>query len=161
MVEKGISLALAILAFNSTNAEGWGLYSEWFMLPYMSDEGKLCSLQARLMRAAREFIDPELQQGKITPARAMEILQKDVVLSEALATEEVDRYTFRAPGQAVSYYDGYTRLLQLRADVEKQLGRRFNVQQFHDFILSQGLLPPTLMRKAVMTDFVAGAQNKS
>jgi uncharacterized protein (DUF885 family) len=154
MVERGVSQARAIFAFNSTNVEGWGLYSEWFMLPYMPDEGKLISLQLRLLRATRAFVDPELQQGKLTPQQVLGILQKDVVLSKAFATEEVDRYTFRSPGQAVSYFDGYTRLREIRAAAEKALGPRFNVQRFHDFILSEGLLPPDLLRKAVMTDFV-------
>ena len=154
MVEHGVSQARAIFAFNSTNVEGWGLYSEWFMLPYMPDEGKLISLQHRLMRATRAFVDPELQQGKLTPEQVLELLQRDVVLSKALATEEVDRYTFRSPGQAVSYFDGYTRLREIRAEAEKALGPKFDAQRFHDFVLSQGLLPPNLLRKAVMTEFV-------
>jgi hypothetical protein len=155
MVEHGVSLARALFAFNSTNVEGWGLYSEWFMLPYMPDDGKLISLQFRLLRAARAFLDPELQSGKITPEQAMAVLENDVVGSKAFATEEVDRYTFRSPGQAVSYFDGYTRLLEIRLATEKALGPRFNAGKFHDFILAQGLLPPDLLRKAVMEDFVA------
>jgi uncharacterized protein (DUF885 family) len=158
MVERGVSLARALYAFNSTNVEGWGLYSEWFMLPYMPDEGKLISLQLRMLRAARAFLDPELQEGKVTPADALRVLQDDVVLSKAFATEEVDRYTFRSPGQAVSYYDGYTRLVDIRKETEKALGPKFDVMKFHDFILSQGLLPPDLLRKAVMEDFVAAAK---
>jgi hypothetical protein len=154
MVERGVSLARALFAFNSTNVEGWGLYSEWFMLPYMPDDAKLVSLDYRLLRAARAFLDPELQQGKITPEQATQVLEKDVVCSPAFATEEVERYTFRMPGQAPSYFDGYTRLLAIRHAAEQALGPKFNVQHFHDFILSQGLLPPTLLRKAVMEDFV-------
>jgi len=153
MVEHGVSLARGLFAFNSTNVEGWGLYSEWFMLPYMSDEGKLVSLDFRLLRAARAFLDPELQQGKVTPAQAMHVLETDVVCSKAFATEEVERFTFRSPGQAVSYFDGLTRLLGIRQAAEKAMGPRFNVQKFHDFILAQGLLPPALLRKAVLEDF--------
>ena len=155
MVERGVSQARAIFAFNSVNVEGWALYAEWFMYPYMPDDGKLISLQLRLMRAARAFLDPELQQGKLTRQQALALLQKDVVLSEAFATEEVDRYTFRMPGQAVSYFDGFSRLLQLRADVQKAMGSRFNVEQFHDFILAQGMLPPKLLREAVIAKFVS------
>jgi hypothetical protein len=155
MVEHGVSLARAMFAFNSTNVEGWGLYAEWFMLPYMPEEGKLISLQLRLLRAARAFLDPELQAGKITPAQAMAVLENDVVCSKAFATEEVERFTFRAPGQAVSYFDGYTRILEIRQAAEKALGPKFNVRKFHDFMLGQGLLPPDLMRKAVMEEFVA------
>ena len=158
MVERGVSQARAIFAENSVNVEGWGLYSEWIMFPYMPDDAKLVSLQLRLLRAARAYLDPELQQGKVTPAQAMQVLQNDVVLSEAFATEEVDRFTFRSPGQAVSYFDGYLRMRALRADTEKAMGNKFNQLKFHDFILDQGMLPPAVLRKAVMEDFVSGNQ---
>ena len=154
MLEHGVSLARAQYALNSTNTEGWGLYSEYLIKPYMPLEGQLISLQERLLRAARAFLDPELQSGKAQIADAYQILEKDVVLSHALATEEVERYTLSDPGQAICYYYGYTRLLDLRRSTEKALGKRFNQKQFHDFILSQGLLPPDLAREAVTETFI-------
>ncbi len=154
MLEHGVSLARIRYAFNSTNVEGWGLYSEYLIRPYMPLEGQLVSLDYRLLRAARAFLDPELQAGKIQPEDAFRVLENDVVQSHAFAQEEVERYTYRAPGQANSYFYGYTKLLALRKDVEAALGPKFNQKKFHDFILAQGLLPPDLMRKAVMEDFV-------
>ena len=153
MVERGVSLARSIYAFNSTNVEGWGLYSEYITLPFMPADGQLISLQYRLMRAARAFLDPELHMGKITPAEALRVLREDVVLSEAMAKQEVERYTFRSPAQATSYFYGYTKLLALRREVEKALGPKFDALKFHDFILSQGLLPPAALRKAVLAHF--------
>ena len=158
MVERGVSTARAVFAMNSTNAEGWGLYSEWLLFPYMPDDGKLISLQHRLLRAARAILDPQLQMGKITPEQARKMLTDDVVLSDAMANEEVERFMFWAPGQAPSYLYGYTKLLALRAEAENQLKTRFDQQKFHDFILDQGLLPPNLLRKAVMTEFVPVAK---
>ena len=158
MLEHGVSLARVRYAFNSTNVEGWGLYSEYLIKPYMPLEGQLVSLDYRLLRAARAFLDPELQSGKITPADAYRVLEQDVVSSHAFAQEEVERYTYRAPGQANSYFYGYTKLIALREDTEKTLGTKFNQKQFHNFILAQGLLPPDLMRKAVMEDFVPAQQ---
>lgn len=154
MVEHGVSLARAQYAFNSTNAEGWGLYAEYLIKPYMPLEGQLMSLDLRLLRAARAFLDPELQSGKIQPAEAYRVLQKDVLLSNAFATEEVERFTFRAPGQANSYFYGYTCLLELRKDAERALGKRFDQKEFHDFILAQGLLPPILLKRAVAQYFI-------
>jgi uncharacterized protein (DUF885 family) len=154
MVEHGVSLARALYAFNSTNAEGWGLYSEYIMQPYEPADGQLLTLQLRLLRAARAFLDPELQSGAVTPERAYDILEQDVMLSHAFAKEEVERFTFRMPGQANSYFYGYTRLLSLRKETETALGPRFDAKKFHDFILNQGLLPPDLMRAAVLRDFV-------
>jgi hypothetical protein len=150
MVEKGVSVARAIFAFNSVNVEGWGLYSEAITLPYMPDDGRLISLQLRLQRAARAFVDPELQAGKWTPESAREFLQKEVGLSPAFATEEVDRFTFRMPAQATAYFYGYTKLMDLRGAAERALGARFEPLAFHDAILAQGLLPPELLRKAVL-----------
>ena len=156
VIESGVSDARALYAFNSTNVEGWGLYSEYILFPYMPLEGQLISLQHRMMRAARAFLDPELQMGKITPQQAKSVLTGEVVLSEAMANQEVERYTSRSPGQATSYFYGYMQLVQLRRDAQEAMGARFNQQRFHDFILAQGLLPPELMRKAVMNEFVAG-----
>jgi uncharacterized protein (DUF885 family) len=154
MVEHGVSVARVRYAFNSTNVEGWGLYAEYLIKPYMPLEGQLISLDYRLLRAARAFLDPELQAGKITPEEAKRVLEQDVVQSPAFAEEEVERYTYRMPGQANSYYYGYTKLVALRKDTEAAMGAKFDQKKFHDFILAQGLLPPDLMRKAVMEDFV-------
>jgi len=154
MLEHGVSLARVRYAFNSTNVEGWGLYSEYIIRPFMPLEGQLVSLDYRLLRAARAFLDPELQSGKVTTEDAYRVLEQDVVQSHAFAQEEVERYTYRAPGQANSYFYGYTKLIQLRKDAEKALGPKFNQKQFHDFILAQGLLPPYLMRQATMENFI-------
>ena len=161
MLEHGVSLARVRYSFNSTNVEGWGLYSEYLIEPYMPEEGKLISLDYRLHRAARAFLDPELQAGKITTADAFRVLEQDVLLSHALAEEEVERFTYRMPGQANSYFYGYTKLIALREETEKALRPKFNQKNFHDFILAQGLLPPDLMRTAVMEQFVPQQQKQS
>lgn len=155
IVEKGVSQARVLYAFNSVNVEGWALYAEAEMKPYEPLEGQLIALQHRLLRAARAHLDPGLQLGTITREEAFRVLEQDVVLSHAMALQEVERYTFRAPGQAPSYFCGYQQLLELRTDVERKLAEKFDRQAFHDFLLAQGLLPPDLMRKAVMEGFVA------
>lgn len=154
IVEHGISTARALFAGNSVNIEGWALYAEAEMKPYEPLDGQLIALQHRLMRAARAFIDPSLQLGRMTRQEAFRVLQDDVVLSFGMATQEVERYTFNAPGQAPSYYVGYARLMELRTDAERMLGKNFDRQSFHDYILAQGLLPPALMREAVINGYV-------
>ncbi|MDP9050840.1 MAG: DUF885 domain-containing protein [Acidobacteriota bacterium] len=154
MLEHGVSRARAMYAFNSTNVEGWGLYSEWVMQPYEPVDGQLLTLQLRLLRDARAFLDPELQSGKVKPADAYKVLENDVMLSHPFAQEEVERFTYRMTGQANSYFYGYTKLLQLRKDTEAALGLKFDQKKYHDFLLAQGLLPAELLRKAVMEDFV-------
>jgi len=154
LVEKGVSLARAMYAFNSVNVEGWALYMEAEMKPYLPIEGQICAAQSLLIRAARAFLDPGLQLGEITVDDVKRVLGQEVVLSEALVLQEVQRYTFRAPGQATSYFCGYQRMMELRADVEIKLGDRFDKKAFHDFVLAQGLLPPFLIRQIVFEKFV-------
>jgi hypothetical protein len=158
MVERGISQARSLFAFNSVNVEGWALYSEAEMKPHEPLDGQLFALQARLQRAARAFLDPMLNLGLISRERAHDILTQDVGLSEAMTKQEVDRYTFRAPGQATAYFYGYIKLMELRTATEVALGPKFNRQAFNDFIMGQGLLPPNLLAKAVREEFIPSQQ---
>ena len=66
----------------------------------MPIEGQLVLLDYRFLRAARAFLDPELQAGKITPADAYRVLEQDVAAPHAFAQEEVERFTYCMPGQA-------------------------------------------------------------
>lgn len=154
MVERGVSLARSLFAFNSVNVEGWALYSEAEMLPYEPPAGQFVTLQLRLMRAARAFLDPMLNLGLISKERAHDVLHDDVGLSEAMTREELDRYTFNSPGQATAYFYGYMRLQQLRLQTQLALGKAFNHQAFNDFIIGQGLLPPDQLAEAVRTQFI-------
>ena len=154
MIETGVSITRAIFAFNSVNVEGWGLYAEAIAKPYMPLDGQLISLQYRLMRAARMFLDPMLNLGLISPKEAKSLIMEDIVIGEDWAQNEIERYTYRMPGQATAYYFGYTKLQALRTQTELALRDDFDQQSFHDFILAQGMLPPDLMNKAVMEDFV-------
>jgi len=154
VVEKGVSIARAIFGSSTVNIEGWALYAEAEMKPYEPLEGQLITLQLRLLRACRAFLDPELQMGKVQPEEAVRFLMEEAVFSEPMSRQEVDRYTFLAPSQAPSYFYGYTRWLQLRSQVEFALGKKFDRQRYHDFLLSQGFLPPDTLAEAVMTQFV-------
>jgi uncharacterized protein (DUF885 family) len=160
MVERGVSLARSLFAFNSVNVEGWALYAESEMLPYEPPAGQFAALQARLMRAARAYLDPMLNLGLITRERAHDVLTNEVGLSEAMARQELDRYTFDSPGQATAYFYGYLRLQQLRLETELALGDRFDRKAFNDFVIGQGLLPPAQLAQAVHTQFIPQQKQK-
>lgn len=154
MIEGGVSITRQIFAFNSANVEGWALYAEAITKPYMPLDGQLISLQNRLVRAYRMMLDPMLNLGMITPEQAKETLMEGAMILENWAQNEVERYTYRIPGQATAYYYGYAHLQSLRAQTEVMLGESFDQQAFHDFVLAQGLLPPTVLQQAVMDEFV-------
>lgn len=153
-LENGISKARVLFALNTANAEGWALYIEAEMKPYLPLEGQLFSLQYRLMRAARGFLDPGVQTGAIPPDTALRVLTRDVVLSEPLARIELERYMERVPGQAPAYFCGYTRMMELRTEVERRLGDKFDQLKYHDFLMGIGPVPISQVRRALLDDFV-------
>jgi uncharacterized protein (DUF885 family) len=99
-------------------------------------------------------MDPMINTGQLTPEQAIDFMVEQTALSLPMATSEADRYSFLMPGQATSYYFGYMNLMRLRTEVEVVLGNDFDQREFHDYILEQGLLPPDLLREAVLERFV-------
>jgi uncharacterized protein (DUF885 family) len=79
-----------------------------------------------------------------------------VLLSEPMAKQEVDRYTFTAPGQATAYFYGYSRLNALRTRIELALAGKFDERRYHDFIVAQGPLPFDLLEQAAQEEFLNG-----
>jgi hypothetical protein len=154
MLEEGVSTARVVFAMNSANVEGWALYAEAELKQYLPPEGQLGALQMRMMREARAFLDPMLNLGLIEPAAAQHFLMEEVMLSEPMAKQEVDRYTFQAPGQATAYFYGYSRLNALRTRLELALAGRFDKHRYHDFIVAQGPLPFDLLERAVEEEFL-------
>lgn len=148
---QNLSKARTDFAFNATNVEGWATYAESMMQPYMPLEGRFMSLQFQLLRAARAFLEPELQLAKITTADALKVLTQDAGFSKFFAQQEIKRYTETFIGQAPTYFYGYQQFLQLRSQAEKKLGKRFNARRFHDFVLSQGYLTPKLLEQLLQS----------
>ena len=122
------------------------------MQPYMPLEGRFMSLQFQLLRAARAFLEPELQLGKITKAEALKVLIEDTGFSQFFAEQEIKRYTATFTGQSPAYFYGYQGFLQLRSQAEKMLGEKFTPKKFHDFVLSQGFLTPKLLEQVLQSE---------
>ncbi len=148
---QNLSKARTDFAFNATNVEGWATYAESMMQPYMPLEGRFMSLQFQLLRAARAFLEPELQLGKITTADAFKVLTQDAGFSQFFAQQEIKRYTETFIGQAPTYFYGYQQFLQLRSQAEKVLGKKFTAKKFHDFVLTQGYLTPKLLEQLLQS----------
>jgi uncharacterized protein (DUF885 family) len=91
MIRGGVSTARATFAFNSANVEGWALYAESITKPYMPLDGQLMSLQGRLLRAARIWLDPMLNLDLISAEEAKRVLMEDVMEDESAAQNEIDR----------------------------------------------------------------------
>jgi hypothetical protein len=153
MLDTRVSLARVAFAFNSAAAEGWGLYAEQLVRPYLPEEAQLATLQARLMRAAHAQLDIELNLGLTSATEAKRVIVQDAAFSEAWADQCVDRYTIVWPGQAPSYAYGYWQLAALHAEVQQGQGSAFDPAAFHDFVLAQGFLPLATLRRTTLRHF--------
>ncbi len=153
MLDGNVSLIRARYAFNNVNTEGWGLYAEDLVFPYLSKKEQLVALQTRLWRVARTFLDPEIQTGKAQPKDVLDVFVNQLGVSKEMAQLEVERYTFEDPGQAPSYYFGLLKLRALRDKIGAVKGPALKC--FNDAVLSVGLMP---MDKAEGLVSAAGCQ---
>lgn len=141
MLDRGTSVIRARYAFNNANVEGWGLYAEEMVYPYLPRTAQLVALQMRLLRVARAFFDPEVQLGKVRPSDVTGRLTRELGVSERLASLELRRFEYDNPGQAPSYFYGLERMESARRRVASALGNRFTDQCFHDGVLALGMMP--------------------
>ncbi|MBC99252.1 MAG: hypothetical protein CME63_16030 [Halobacteriovoraceae bacterium] len=140
MVENPPSIIRARYAMNSVNVEGWALYAEDLVYPYLNLEEKFAGIQMRLWRQARYFLDPMVQLGKGDLSNVMNIFNKELGVSQTMATLEYQRYAFRSPGQATAYFHGYLNILSIKEELTEAYGK-MDTQCFNDTLLSFGLLP--------------------
>ncbi|HEX4606195.1 MAG TPA: DUF885 family protein, partial [Candidatus Angelobacter sp.] len=54
---------------------------------------------------------------------------------------EVSRYSMEVPAQALAYKLGSNEILRLRARAKKELGKKFNIRDFHERVLGSGPMP--------------------
>ena len=127
----------------SAYGEGWGLYCEKlgkemgiYETPY-EDFGRLTY---EMWRAARLVIDTGVHHKGWSRDQALAYLRDRTALSEHEVTTEVDRY-ISWPAQALSYKLGEIRIVELRAEAEKELGEHFDIRAFHDTVLRVGSVP--------------------
>ena len=145
MLENPTSIVRSEYAANSVNIEGWAVYAEDIVFPYLSDEEKLTAHQLRLWRIARYYLDPLVQLGKIENKEVTRIFHKELGVSKVMAGLEYDRYAFREPGQATAYYHGLLNINELKKDLSLEYGQ-MQMKCFNDTLLSFGLLPHKQIR---------------
>jgi len=149
---SGVPLARALFG-SMSECEGWAVYLETELICDLPPAARMISLRSHLLRCARTILEVEIQQGIRSPAEAERVLCDDVGLTAAAARQELARFLLM-PGQAPSAPYGYTRHLELLAETELALGRRFYRRRYHDFLLAQGLAPLALVRQRVLEQFV-------
>jgi uncharacterized protein (DUF885 family) len=145
----------------ASNAEGWAHYCEQMMLEQgygqpgagASDARDaalihLGQLQDALLRDARFVVGIKMHTGQMTFDQAVNFFVDEGYQSHAGGLVETKRGT--ADATYLYYTLGKLQILKLRADLEKQEGARFSLEQFHDDFLKQGYPPIKIVRRALL-----------
>ena len=130
--------------------EGWALYCEEMMSDfgfYKDERQYLTVLRGIIFRAARIIVDVKLQTGQMTTDEAVQWIAEtmDTEPAEWIRTE-VRRYA-QQPTIPMCYLTGKLEILKLRDDLKAIEGDNFSLRNFHDRLLAEGSIPPTLIRE--------------
>ena len=142
---KNLERFLQLRTFGGISAitEGWGLYAERLAAEsgwYGDDvEGLLGQLDAELFRARRLVIDTGLHSKKWTRQQSIDY---------GIEASEVERYVVY-PGQACSYMIGQLKIIELREKARKALGNRFSLRDYHNVVLTTGVVPLDILAREV------------
>jgi uncharacterized protein (DUF885 family) len=132
---------------NSGYIEGWALYAEQlgkevgFYQDPVSDYGRLSS---ELFRAVRLVVDTGIHSEGWSRDQVVAFFRQSGAIDEPTIQAETDRY-ISWPAQALSYKLGQLKFRELRDRAQKELGPKFDIRDFHDEMLSGGVLPLDLL----------------
>ena len=76
-----------------------------------------------------------------------------------LLKKEVTRYQ-SDPGQATAYMIGQLKIIELREYAMKELGDKFNLKDFHFYLLSQGSAPLSYLEESI-SEYVRCTKDKT
>ncbi len=136
------------LVFSGAYTEGWALYAERLgkEVGFYQDPGSdLGRLESELFRGIRLVVDTGVHYKHWTRDQMVDFFKQHY---PSVPQSEIDRY-IAVPAQALSYKMGQLDILDLRKDAQDQLGKNFDIRKFHDEILTNGILPLTVLNDQV------------
>ncbi|MGB2581975.1 MAG: DUF885 domain-containing protein [Thermoplasmata archaeon] len=129
--------------------EGWALYCERLMISegfQNNPMGKLAQLNDLVFRIVRVTADVNMARGTMTPDDVADMLVAQTGMDRQGALDDAKSSTYIMTSY-LSYFIGMLQIIQLKEDVEKALGDRFDLREFHDSLLNAGCLPMHFMRR--------------
>jgi len=135
--------------YDSGANEGLGFYAEEMMLQAgLYDDSprtrEIIYSFARL-RALRVEVDVKLALGQFSMGQAADYLARTVPMDRTTAESEAADFA-TAPGLAIAYEIGKLQIQRTITERRLQLGEKFNLRDFHDYVWINGNVPFSLQR---------------
>ena len=136
-------------------AEGWAFYGEllaWEMGLYEGEAlANLGRVRLNLFRTVRAVVDIGIHAKGWTLDEAAAYLEE--MTGTPQSWQMLTRYLVN-PGYTTSYTVGKLTLLELRQRAREELGELFDIKEFHNVILGNGVLPVGVL-ESVVEDWIA------
>lgn len=136
-------------------AEGWPMYCEEMLYTeglYTDSKTRLFQLKDQLWRDCRLILDARLHCGQLSYDDAVQLLVDKVGLDRPSAEGEIKRYIL-FPTMGSGYMLGKQEIVRLRQEVADLQGDAFSLKEFHDTLLSFGIVPLSLLRQLVLEHY--------
>jgi len=147
-------------AFETAYQEGWGEYAAYLgteMGLYDDPYDRAGRLMMDAMLSTRLVVDTGMNVLGWPRQRAMDYMRKHTMLSETEIATETLRYAADIPAQALAYKIGSLKMIELRALAQRELGSRFDIRQFHEWIIGSGAMPLDVLEEHVRHEVASAA----
>ena len=131
--------------------EGWALYTESLgkeLGLYEDPYQYFGMLSAEMHRAVRLVVDTGIHTKGWTREQAIQYSLDNEAEPLQSVIAEIERY-MAIPGQAVSYKIGQLKIRELRRKAEKQMGKKFDIKEFHNQVLETGCVPLKILEDKI------------
>ncbi|HEX9501669.1 MAG TPA: DUF885 domain-containing protein, partial [Thermoanaerobaculia bacterium] len=138
--------------FDTAYIEGWGEYAAALgneMGIYDDPYDRYGRLMMDMMLSVRLVVDTGMNALGWSRERAAAFMRENTLLSETEISTETLRYAVDMPAQALAYKIGSLKMMELRRNAQQQLGPRFDIRQFHEWIIGSGSMPLPILEQHV------------
>ncbi|AFD06311.1 DUF885 domain-containing protein [Solitalea canadensis] len=137
---------------NGAMVEGWAVYAERMMLEagYGNNEPEMWLMYYKwhLRTLCNTLLDYNVHVKNQTEQDAVKFLTNEAFQQQAEAEGKWKRVSVTQV-QLTSYFTGFTEIFNLREELKKIEGDKFNLKQFHEKFLSYGSAPVKYIKELI------------
>jgi uncharacterized protein (DUF885 family) len=136
----------------SSGQDGWAHYAEQMVLDQRFGNGdpklRLAQISDALTRICRLLSGIKLNTKQWTLADAQRCFENDAYVAAPAARREAERGAYDPTYGG--YFLGKMGILKLRDDYQKKLGPKFNLREFHERFMTDGIAPIAAHRQLLL-----------